>query len=106
LKIKRLVHTEGYTLAGARQALVQLHRRPALRTTTPREPNSRLPLLDANSGKPLFGETAEDVVAVLARARVELREIAGLLASSEPIELRRRPRLATMPPTSDSLFPI
>ena len=28
LKIKHLVHTEGYTLSGARQALEQSHRQP------------------------------------------------------------------------------
>jgi len=106
LKIKRLVHIEGYTLAGARQALEPSNRRPALRTATGREPDSRLPLLEASSGKPLFGEAPEEVAAAVARARVELREIADLLAVREPIELRRRPRLATMPPTSDSLFPV
>ena len=29
LKIKRLVHAEGYTISGARQVLEQVHRRPA-----------------------------------------------------------------------------
>src|SRR5208282_1837703 len=45
LEIKRLVHEEGYTLPGARQALEQQHRRPAApesRQESPQAPPSRL----------------------------------------------------------------
>jgi len=103
LRIKQLVHTEGYTLAGARQVLEPSHRQ----TATPRNTETRLPLFEASSGQPLSGESTQDnVAAVLAHARAELREIAGLLASREPIPLRRRSRLTAMPPASDSLFPV
>jgi DNA-binding transcriptional MerR regulator len=97
LEIKRLVHAEGYTLAGARQVMEQAHRR----STPQRDPQSRLPLLGDDSGQPL-----DDVAAVIGHARAELREIATLLASSEPKPQRRRSRLTAMPTPSDSLFPL
>ena len=92
LEIKRLVHAEGYTLAGARQSLDQVHRR--------REPQPSLPLAAADSGKRL-----DAVAAVIGHARAELREIAGLLAASAPQTPRRRTRLSTFSVATDSLFP-
>jgi DNA-binding transcriptional MerR regulator len=89
LEIKRLVHDEGYTLAGARQALEAMrgHREHAS--------------ADANAGK-----RHEDVAAVIRNARTELREIAGLLATPEPMPMRRRPRMTPMTmSTTESLFP-
>ena len=85
LEIKRLVHDEGYTLAGARQALEATHRR--------------------HSGEGGSARRPEDVASVIRSARAELREIAGLLASTEPAPMRRRPRLAQMQACTDSLFP-
>jgi DNA-binding transcriptional MerR regulator len=96
LKIKNLVHTEGYTLAGARQVLEQGHRRQDPK----HDPQPQLPLLDGDSG-----QRQEGIVTAVAHARSELREIAGLLASADPRPPRRRSRLATMPPASDTLFP-
>ncbi len=92
LEIKRLVHGEGYTLSGARQALEQ-GRRPV-------EPQPRLPLVGGDPGQRL-----DEVAAVIGHARAELREIAGLLATPSPGLPRKRARLATLPLTSDSLFP-
>jgi DNA-binding transcriptional MerR regulator len=97
LKIKHLVHSEGYTISGARQALEQAHSRK----TPPSESNPRLPLPAAVSA-----QSQQDVSATIAHARAELREIAGLLASPNPQPPRRRARLATMPPKSDTLFPL
>jgi DNA-binding transcriptional MerR regulator len=97
LKIKNLVHAEGYTLSGARQALEQTHTR---KTPSP-QPNSRLPLPSAASTQP-----QDNLAATVAQARAELREIAGLLASPDPQPPRRRSRLATMPSKSDTLFPL
>ena len=101
VKIKKLVHGEGYTIAGAKQVLEQEQRRPE----SPREvkpvPQSRLPLQEAASGQPLA-----DVAAVIAKARAELREIASLLASSELQMPRRSSRVATVRVTSGSLFPL
>src|ERR1039458_3989845 len=65
LEIKRLVHAEGYTLAGARQTLEQVHRR--------RDPESSLPLTKEAAGKQM-----DAVAAAIGHARAELREIAGL----------------------------
>jgi DNA-binding transcriptional MerR regulator len=102
LKIKHLVHAEGYTLSGARQALEQAHSRKS----PPTEQNSKLPQLAAVSA-----QSRNEAAATIAHARAELREIAGLLASSDPQSpppqpSRRRSRLATMPSKSDTLFPL
>ncbi|MDR3725872.1 MAG: MerR family transcriptional regulator [Terracidiphilus sp.] len=98
LEIKRLVHAEGYTLAGARQVLVDQthHRSDAQRDSQP-----RLPLPGGDTSQRL-----DDVAATIGRARAELREIASLLASSEPKPQRRRSRLTAMPAPTDSLFPL
>jgi len=92
LEIKRLVHSEGYTLSGARQALEQNHRRPALQP--------RLPLPNLEDGR-----VSDSVAATIGRARAELREIANLLAASAPRPHRRRSRMSTLADYSDSLFP-
>jgi DNA-binding transcriptional MerR regulator len=108
LRIKHLVHTEGYTLAGARQVLGQRrtspHPAPLLEFQA--DPQSQLPLPVAASVQPLSGQSLEAVAATLAHARAELREIASLLASPDPQPSSRRSRVATMPPASDSLFPL
>jgi DNA-binding transcriptional MerR regulator len=104
LKIKHLVHTEGYTLAGARQALEQSHRQHRPQPDPQPDPQSRLPLAVVGQSQPISAQT-EDVASTIAHARTELREIANMLAAPEPQPPRRRARLATMPSTSDSLFP-
>jgi DNA-binding transcriptional MerR regulator len=96
LEIKRLVHGEGYTLTGARQALGQAHHHQDLE----RAPQTSLPLPDGDPGN-----RTDSVAAAIGHARAELREIAGLLASPVPQPQRRRPRLSTLPAPSDSLFP-
>jgi DNA-binding transcriptional MerR regulator len=96
LEIKRLVHGEGYTLTGARQALEQAHHHPDRQGA----PQSSLPL---PAGDP--GNRTDAVAAAIGHARAELREIAGLLASPDPRPQRRRTRLATVPSSSDSLLP-
>ena len=90
LEIKRLVHSEGYTLSGARQALGAVRR----------SEQSRLPLPPGEPAKRL-----DKAAAVIGSARAELREIAGLLSSPEPQAPRRRPRLTTLQTSSESLFP-
>jgi DNA-binding transcriptional MerR regulator len=92
LEIKRLVHAEGYTLSGARQALELVHRRP--------NPQTDLPLTNGVSG-----QKTDSVAAAIGRARAELREIAGLLTSPVQKPQRRRSRLASFSAQSDSLFP-
>ena len=100
LKIKHLVHTEGYTLAGARQSLEQGHRRAASQPEAQHDPQPQLPLAVANGSGQLF----DGLTLTIDNARAELREIASLLAAPEPQPARRRTRLATMPSASDSLF--
>jgi DNA-binding transcriptional MerR regulator len=101
LKIKQLVHAEGYTLSGARQALEQAHTRKTSQPQSRRDPNSRLPLPSA-----VPAQSQLDAAATIAHARAELREIAGLLASPEPQPPRRRARVTAMPPKSGTLFPL
>ena len=91
LAIKRLVHGEGYTLVGARQALGHSRRT---------EPQPRLPLTPGESGQCL-----EAAAAAVGAARAELREIAGILAAPHPHMPRRRPRLSGLRESTDSLFP-
>jgi len=127
LEIKRLVHAQGYTLAGARQALDQASRHSTPIQLEPQaaefqpvepptvepplvlhqssqrdaqpEPQSRLPLLAAN---PIL--RPDSVAAAIGHARAELREIAGLLASPVQHQTRRRPRMTALSNTSGSLF--
>jgi DNA-binding transcriptional MerR regulator len=101
LKIKHLVHVEGYTLAGARQVLEQGHFRQDPQPDLQPDPQASLPLSAVGSG-----QTLDSVASALAQTRTELREIASLLASSDPKPPRRRPRLALVRSSSDSLFPL
>ena len=99
LEIKRLVHGEGYTLAGARQALGQIQH--GRRMDPKREPQM-LPL-------PVDDSTVrgDRVAATIGQVRAELRELAAQLAApvaSAP--LRRRGRITTLSRSSDTLFPI
>jgi DNA-binding transcriptional MerR regulator len=91
LEIKRLVHGEGYTLPGARQALEQLHRTAS--------PQASLPLAKGDPAK-----RREAMTAAVGRARTELREIAGLLSQPMPQPHRRQGRLATLRASSAPLF--
>jgi len=96
LEIKRLVHAEGYTLSGARQALEGSQRRHDPGS----EPLSRFALAGGDAAQP-----PDAVVAAIGLVRAELREIAGLLASPHPQPRRRRSRLAAVEAASDLLFP-
>jgi DNA-binding transcriptional MerR regulator len=92
LRIKQLVHNEGYTLAGARQALEVAPR--------PRSKQGILPLTDEQAQQRLDAATA-----AIGRARAELRELARQLAEKQPTVHRRRSRLTTFKPSPDPLFP-
>jgi DNA-binding transcriptional MerR regulator len=96
LTIKRLVHGEGYTLQGARQALAQGNRE----YDSPREAQSPLPLMTAAPAVDL-----DAVATTIGHARAELREIVGLLTAHDP-KPRRRARVTTLPSPSGSLFPL
>ena len=111
LEIKRLVYSEGYTLAGARQALGQTsaQRRPAQPRDSQRDaqpslqPDSqpRLPLAVNGSTQRL-----ESLAAAIGEMRAELREIASLLAAPVAEPPRRRTRIAALAASEDSLFPL
>ena len=96
LEIKRLVHEEGYTLPGARQALEVVHRRHGAQ----RKPQTGLAPTEGHASKSM-----DAVAAAIGRARAELREIAGLLASPVADVPRRRGRLATIAASTGTLFP-
>jgi DNA-binding transcriptional MerR regulator len=99
LEIKRLVHAEGYTLAGARQALSQIQH--GRRRDPQREPQSALPMpAGENSAR------ADRVAATIGQVRAGLREIATQLAAPVADAPRRRGRLIAQPRSSDTLFPI
>ena len=104
LEIKRLVHAEGYTLSGARQALETVSRGP--RQSAGPKPAPRLGpqggLLIQGGNQ---GERNDAVAAIIGHARTELREIARLLAAPARPPQRRRARLATISASVDSLFP-
>jgi len=89
LEIKSLVHGQGFTLAGARQALEHANHRPTTQKT--------LPLARAAARR------SDSAALALERVRAELREIAGLLAAPavRPPQ-RRRTRFATV--ASGELF--
>ena len=92
LEIKRLVHAQGYTLAGARQSLEQVNRR--------RDPEPALTPATGDAGK-----RRDAVAAAIGHARAELREIIGLLTVAAPQAPRRRAKVATFAMQSGSLFP-
>lgn len=102
LEIKRLVHQQGYTLPGARQALEQQNRRTAAPDPSPASP-SRLTI--APKSAPALAPNLDATAAAIGRARAELRELAAMLAAPPVRPQRRRPRLATLPSRSDLLFP-
>ncbi len=111
LRIKTLVHIEGYTLAGARLALQQsqapvLLPQPVPQPEPRQDSQSTSPLLAFESTPSSSGQTRENIASTIAHARTELREIAGLLASPDPQPPRRRSRVAAMPSAPDTLFPL
>lgn len=95
LEIKRLVHEQGYTIAGARQALESGHRRNAQ------------PAAASNPIAALPNNPRSDAArATLAQVKAELREIAAMLSSPTPVSRLARPKVVKVRPESDSLFPL
>jgi len=92
LEIKRLVHGEGYTIPGARQALEQTHSR--------RDPRLKVAASHSDQSK-----IRDQVTAAIGHARAELREIMGLLGAPAAPAPRRRTRVAQFAAASGSLFP-
>lgn len=115
LEIKRLVHQEGYTLPGARQALEQVNRRPALQESRAgqeakipqdsRQETQQSSVARLSAVTPDSERRRDAVAATIGTARAELRAIAALLAAPAPGPVRRRPRLSAVPNRSELLFP-
>src|SRR5205814_5931888 len=99
LEIKRLVHGDGYTISGARQALDGAHRRPKPESAPARGKDESLP-----AAKP--AKTPESVAAAVGQIRAELREIISMLSSNQPRPPRSRGRLVALSPESGSLVPL
>jgi DNA-binding transcriptional MerR regulator len=101
LEIKRLVHAEGYTLAGARTVLGQ-----ELRKQSPHQDSRPDPQVGLQANlPPAQAKRLDAATAAIGRARAELREIVGLLGSPAQPPARRRSRLATIRAATGSLFP-
>lgn len=96
LEIKRLVHEEGYTIAGARQALESGHRRSASQAVAASS------VVSGSIAGAAERTNAEKVV--IARVKSELREIASILAG--PAARTARPKVVRVRQESDSLFPM
>jgi DNA-binding transcriptional MerR regulator len=94
LEIKRLVHGEGYTLAGAKHALELVHRRTA-------KPKLQVaPVVQDEQTK-----RRDAVAATVGHARAELRDIIAMLTDPVAQPPRRRSRVASIAALSGSLFP-
>jgi DNA-binding transcriptional MerR regulator len=81
LRVKRLLHDEGYTIAGARQVLAQ---------DSGKSKPPQLPLIEGGNG-----ERSGAVQAKLQRLRAELRELLGILSTAPAlaaIKDRREPK--------------
>ena len=98
LEIHRLVHKEGYTLAGARHVL-EGGARPT-------------PVVQAPEKKPEMairaGEAAvrPDARAIIQRARAELRELSAMLGNAQTTVKRERAKVIKVRTDSDRLFPM
>jgi DNA-binding transcriptional MerR regulator len=103
LEIKRLVHAEGYTIAGARQALDGTHKRTS---SPPSVARNQAPDPETSLRVPENQKHPEAVVAAVGQIRAELREIVSLLSAHQPKPSRPRARLVALSPESGNLFPL
>jgi DNA-binding transcriptional MerR regulator len=90
LRVKRLLYDEGYTIAGARQA-IQAESRNKRGAGQP-----ELPL-------PQQQQTVQQLEARLHKVRKELREILGVLSTPTP-QFQVKERTAAPPPAKTGLF--
>jgi DNA-binding transcriptional MerR regulator len=89
LRVKRLLYDEGYTIAGARQAIQAESR-------SKRGGQPELPL-------PQQQQAVQRTEARLHKVRKELREILGMLASPTP-QLQAKERATLTPAAKPGLF--
>ena len=98
LDIQRLVHKEGYTISGARQALEG----GVKRVPAPAQPVSE----PVTEPPPMMQQRSDAMKAALTQARSELREISELLANPQPTARRERAKVLKVRPELESLFPM
>jgi len=103
LEIKRLVHGEGYTIIGARQALEGANRRSRAEAVGSGAQSAKQ---DARSPAGQGEKRPEAVVAAVGQIRAELREIISLLSAQQPRAPRPRGRLVALSPETGNLFPL
>lgn len=104
VEIHRLVHKEGYTLAGARQALEGGARREPVAKAAEQRPAV---VVRANEAAPTRPDAQRpDVRAVIQQARAELRELSAMLGGAQPAAKRERAKVIKVRTDSDSLFPL
>lgn len=89
VEIKKLVHEEGYTIAGARQALESGQRRAKPAPAAAASPAVR----------------SESQTATILQVKSELREIVAML-NAAPVARRERPKVIRVRSESDRLFPM
>ena len=100
LDIKRLVHHEGYTIAGARQALESGQGRGSQAAAAMAAPSA---VSSPAAATP--GARTESQKAAILRVKAELREIAAMLTAA-PAARRVQPRVVRVRAESESLFPM
>jgi DNA-binding transcriptional MerR regulator len=100
LRIRELVHGEGYTLAGAKQALEGA---PKARKQQDLPVTAKSQTTSAQSHERTRLDAA---AAVIGQVRAELRDLARQLAVEQPPAIRRRPRVTAFKVSSDPLFPV
>lgn len=94
VRIKQLVHGEGYTLAGARQAIEAAPR------TRPAKQQGVLPLTGEQAQKKL-----DAAAAAIGRARAELRDLVRQLTVETPTIHERKARISSLRQRGEPLFP-
>jgi len=92
LEIQRLLHKQGFTIPGARQALEGGARRGHPKPEPAHEMKS--------------AASRPDAKAAIAKVRAELKEIAAMLGHPQPAAKRERPKVVRVRPETDSLFPM
>jgi DNA-binding transcriptional MerR regulator len=105
LEIKRLVHRDGYTIAGAKQVLDGSPRPQAVKpVAAPKAAEVR--------GEARL-EARPTVTAAIGRARAELRELLAMLAESAPekpaaphVTVRTKAKILRVRAESEPLFPL
>ena len=106
LEIKRLVHREGYTIAGAKHVL----------DVSPK-PQAAMKAASLVSGPAVVAKPAGEpnAAATIGRARAELREILSMLSNAEPaqqlaavphVTVRTRAKILRVNAESEPLFPL